>query len=202
MALKSGKLDHLLRDWKQRDAGGNRDPPRKDDRGKNKVINMIRNSPFNQKRKYGGHEEDWMKVPIVFPYIATSYLSEEPLIIEGDIEGYLVRRIYVDEGSSVNVMYEHCFLNLDSSIRERLEETSTSLIGFSGETNNPLGKIELQVKFGDDGLFRKTIMKFCVVRSPSPYNVILGRTGLKGLRAIPSTIHSMIKFPTPRGSRP
>ena len=124
-----------------------------------------------------------MKVPLAFPSISTGDLSEEPLIIEGDVEGYLVRRIYVDEGSSVNVMYEHCFRNLDASIREKLEETNTSLIGFSGETHRPLGKIELEVKFGDNGLFRKTIMKFCVVQSPSPYNVILGRTGLKGLRA-------------------
>ncbi|PWA92757.1 hypothetical protein CTI12_AA077850 [Artemisia annua] len=48
-------------------------------------------------------------------------------------------------------------------------------------------------------MYRKTTMKFCVVQSPSPYNVILGRNGLKELRAIPSTIHSMAKFPTPKG---
>lgn len=42
-------------------------------------------------------------------------------------------------------------------------------------------------------------MKFAVVRSPSPYNIILGRSRIKKLRAIPSTIHSMMKFPTPRG---
>ncbi|GJT27602.1 hypothetical protein Tco_0907877 [Tanacetum coccineum] len=50
-----------------------------------------------------------------------------------------------------------------------------------------------------EGLCRRTTMKFTVIRSPSPYNVILGRTGLKALRVIPSTIHSMMKFPTPRG---
>nr|GEV50095.1 zinc finger, CCHC-type [Tanacetum cinerariifolium] len=30
----------------------------------------------------------------------------------------------------------------------------------------------------------------------TPYNVILGRTGLRSLRAVASTIHSMVKFPT------
>ncbi|GJU47193.1 reverse transcriptase domain-containing protein [Tanacetum coccineum] len=39
-------------------------------------------------------------------------------------------------------------------------------------------------------------MKFTVIPSPSPYNIILGRRGLKQLRAIPSTIHGMMKFPT------
>nr|GEY04545.1 hypothetical protein [Tanacetum cinerariifolium] len=37
------------------------------------------------------------------------------------------------------------------------------------------------------------------VRSLSPYNVIFGRTCLRSLRAVSSTIHSMVKFPTPRG---
>nr|GFD13310.1 reverse transcriptase domain-containing protein [Tanacetum cinerariifolium] len=42
-------------------------------------------------------------------------------------------------------------------------------------------------------------MKFVVVRAPLPYNIILGRPGLKTLRSIPSTIHSMMKFSTPKG---
>ncbi|PWA59654.1 reverse transcriptase domain-containing protein [Artemisia annua] len=151
------------------------------------------------KRRNGDQEEGWMKAPITFPPITTEDLSDEPLIVEGDIAGYLVRRIYVDEGSSVDVVYEQCFNNLSADIKERLRETSTSLVGFSGETNKPLGKIELEVRFGDNGMYRRTMMTFCLVRSSSPYNVILGRTGLKEMRAIPSMIHSMIKFPTPKG---
>ncbi|PWA71299.1 hypothetical protein CTI12_AA282220 [Artemisia annua] len=42
-------------------------------------------------------------------------------------------------------------------------------------------------------------MKFSVIRSPSPYNIILGRSGIRELRAVPSTLHAMMKFPTPRG---
>jgi hypothetical protein len=38
-----------------------------------------------------------------------------------------------------------------------------------------------------------------VVRAPSPYNVILGRPGMRQLGAIASTIHSLIKFPIPSG---
>ena len=62
-----------------------------------------------------------MNVPIVFPPVRTYDLSEESLIVEGNIAGYLVQRIYVDEGSSMNVMYEHCFRNLSSSIRSGLQ---------------------------------------------------------------------------------
>ncbi|GKE64731.1 hypothetical protein Tco_1518892 [Tanacetum coccineum] len=73
------------------------------------------------------------------------------------------------------------------------------LVGFAGDVVKPLGKIELEVVFGGGGLFRTVMINFTVVRAPSPYNVIFGRTGLRSIRAVSSTIHSMVKFPTPRG---
>ncbi|GJZ12117.1 reverse transcriptase domain-containing protein, partial [Tanacetum coccineum] len=115
------------------------------------------------------------------------------------MEGYLVRRVYVDEGSSVEVMFEHCFENLPAKVRVGLRETRTDLVGFACEVAKPLGKIDLEVCFGNEGLSRRMSIKFLVVRAPSPYNIILGRLGLKALHAIPSTIHSMIRFPTPKG---
>nr|GEX08718.1 hypothetical protein [Tanacetum cinerariifolium] len=42
-------------------------------------------------------------------------------------------------------------------------------------------------------------MEFAVVKSHSPYNVILGRTGQRSLGVVASTIHSMKKFPTANG---
>ncbi|GKF89722.1 hypothetical protein Tco_0263685, partial [Tanacetum coccineum] len=65
------------------------------------------------------------------------------------------------------------------------------LVGFAGGVVKPLGKIELEVVFGDGGLFRTVMINFTVVRAPSPYNVIFGRTGLRSLRAVSLTIHSM-----------
>ncbi|PWA76408.1 reverse transcriptase domain-containing protein [Artemisia annua] len=71
----------------------------------------------------------------------------------------------------------------------------------SGKLDHLLKDWKQRGMAGDKGTkdVPKNLMTFCVVRSPSPYNVILGRTGLKEIRAIPSTIHSMIKFPTPKG---
>ncbi|GKA20724.1 reverse transcriptase domain-containing protein [Tanacetum coccineum] len=125
--------------------------------------------------------------------------SDDPLIIEAVMEGYLVHRVYMDHGASVEVMFKHCFENLCPAIRSRLRDTQMDLVGFAGGVVKRLGKIELEVVFGDGGLFRKVMINFTVVRAPSPYNVIFGRTGLRSLRAISSTIHSMVKFPTPRG---
>ncbi|GJW85697.1 reverse transcriptase domain-containing protein [Tanacetum coccineum] len=195
IALESGKLNHLMKDLRQRvERRQNRNPPVQ------KVINMVNvHSSKKKKRKDREATESWMNTPISFPPIMTDDASDEPLIIEAEVEGYLVRRVYVDEGSSVEVMFEHCFENLSEKVKARLRETRTDLVGFAGEVAKPLGKIDLEVCFGNEGLSRRTSMKFIVIRAPSPYNVILGRPGLKILHAIPSTIHSMIKFPTPKG---
>ncbi|GKD85086.1 reverse transcriptase domain-containing protein [Tanacetum coccineum] len=153
----------------------------------------------DKKRKAREATKKWMNAPITFPLVSTKDVSDEPLIVEAKVEEYLVRRIYVDGGASVEVKFEHCFENLSLEIKARLKETQTDLVGFARETTKPLGKIELEVCFGSEGLCQRTIMKFTVIRSPSPYNVILGRTNLKALRAIPSTIHSIMKFPTLSG---
>ncbi|GKF58161.1 hypothetical protein Tco_0171698 [Tanacetum coccineum] len=42
-------------------------------------------------------------------------------------------------------------------------------------------------------------MNFMVVRSPSPYNGIIGRPRVRKIRAIPSTAHGMLKFPAAGG---
>ncbi|GKC97733.1 reverse transcriptase domain-containing protein [Tanacetum coccineum] len=126
-------------------------------------------------------------------------LSKEALVVEAKVEGYLVRRIHIDEGASIKIMFEHCFNMLHPSIRSRLVKTQTTVSGFSKEQVKPLGKIELVVCFGGSGLCWRAITKFTIVPAPSPYNVILGHPGLKQLRAISSTIHGMLKFPTPWG---
>ncbi|PWA89450.1 reverse transcriptase domain-containing protein [Artemisia annua] len=65
----------------------------------------------------------------------------------------------------------------------------------------PLGVITLSLTMYDySGRGSKTVMaEFMVVRAPSPYNVILGRPGMRQLGAIASTIHSLIKFPVESG---
>nr|GEU52520.1 reverse transcriptase domain-containing protein [Tanacetum cinerariifolium] len=129
------------------------------------------------------------------------------LIKDAGMEGYLVRREYVDHEASVEVMFDHCFENLSPAWRSRLRSTQMDLVGFAGDVVKPLVKIELEVVLGDGGLFRRVMINFTVVWAPSPYYVILGRTGLRTLQAVSSTIHSMnrskmIEAETSRGIPP
>ncbi|GJU38970.1 hypothetical protein Tco_1191927 [Tanacetum coccineum] len=90
-------------------------------------------SSKEKKRKDREATEAWMNTPITFPGVILDDASDEPLIIEAKVEGYLVRRVYMDEGSSVEVMFEHCFENLPAKVwgkdRMLLHRLSTSMIG-------------------------------------------------------------------------
>ncbi|GKD83600.1 hypothetical protein Tco_1350439, partial [Tanacetum coccineum] len=107
--------------------------------------------------------------------------------------------MYVDGGSSMEVLYEHCFNRHRPEIKSQMVPATTSLTGFSGETIWSLGQLRLLVTIGDVDHSTKAWMNFMIVRSLSPYNGIIGRPGIREIRAEPSTAHGMLKFPVDGG---
>ncbi|GJZ58652.1 hypothetical protein Tco_0614468 [Tanacetum coccineum] len=67
------------------------------------------------------------------------------------------------------------------------------------EGYGPIGQIQLLVKIGDEEHPTSSWMNFVFVRSPSPYNGIIERPGVKKLQAVPSTAHEMLKLPVEGG---
>ncbi|GJR11625.1 hypothetical protein Tco_0794277 [Tanacetum coccineum] len=99
------------------------------------------------------------------------------LIIEAEIGGHFVHRMYVDRGASAEILYELCFIRLQPEIRSQMVPPTTYLTGFSGETIWLLGQISLLVKIGDEGHSTFAWMNFMVVRSPSQHNGIIRQQG-------------------------
>nr|GFB33712.1 reverse transcriptase domain-containing protein [Tanacetum cinerariifolium] len=99
------------------------------------------------------------------------------MIIEAETGGHCIHRMYVDGGSASEILYEHCFNRLNPEIKKQLVPATIPLIGFSGEIIWPIGKIQLLVRIGDEEHSASAQMNFAVVRSPSPYNGIIGRPG-------------------------
>nr|GFB72866.1 reverse transcriptase domain-containing protein [Tanacetum cinerariifolium] len=131
---------------------------------------------------------------ISFPTLGEEDGTKGPMIIEAEMGGHCVHRIYVDGGSSSEILYEQCFSKFRSEIKNQLIPANTPLVGFSGEIILPLGQISLLVRIGDEEHSTSARMNFMVVRSPSPYNGIIGRPRVRKIRAIPSTAQGMIKF--------
>nr|GEX42263.1 reverse transcriptase domain-containing protein [Tanacetum cinerariifolium] len=124
---------------------------------------------------------------------------EGSLVIEAEMGGHMIHRMYVDGGSSMEILYEHRFNRLMPEIKSQMVPATTSLTGFSGETIWPLGQLRLLVIIGDTNYSIRAWMNFMVVRSLLPYNGIIGRPKIRAIQAMPSTVHGMLKFPVEGG---
>ncbi|GJW95751.1 reverse transcriptase domain-containing protein [Tanacetum coccineum] len=134
---------------------------------------------------------------ITFPLGGSN--SSAPIVIKANIFGREVNRVHMDNGSSCEVIYKYCFMKLKLSIRASKVDSKVPLIGFSGEKSWSIGKIPLEITIGDAPLTRKETLNFVIVKSDSPYNMLLGRTAMHKMGIMVSTIHGAIKFHTTEG---
>ncbi|KAJ9562439.1 hypothetical protein OSB04_007599 [Centaurea solstitialis] len=118
----------------------------------------------------------------------------DALVIQLTIGNCSTKRILIDGGSSANVIFADT-LKVMGIEQSEIVRRSTTLIGFNGDPMNTLGEIILPV-FAK-GINKQT--KFNVVNCQSAYNVILGRPWIHEMKAIPSTYHQKIKFPSSWG---
>ncbi|GJT19437.1 reverse transcriptase domain-containing protein [Tanacetum coccineum] len=191
--LKAGKLSHLIKELKQ-NSGKDLQKKKGEPQGKEKPQTILMIQPWQKAVRQKITQSFSPDLEISFPSLGNDEGAEGPLIIEAEIGGHQVHRMCIDGGSSFEILYEHCFNRLRPEIRNQMVPAATSLVGFSGEIKWPLGQITLLVKVGDDEHSTSTWMDFMVVRSTSPFNGIIGRPGLRKMKAVSSTTHEMIKF--------
>ncbi|XP_062085288.1 uncharacterized protein LOC133791376 [Humulus lupulus] len=118
----------------------------------------------------------------------------DALVISLFISNCLAKRILIDNGSSANILFLHALRGMwidESTVIRK----STVLVGLSGEQKHSVGEVTLYVYA--KGVNLQT--KFLVVDSPSAYNTILGRPWIHAMKAVPSTYHQVICFPTKWG---
>jgi hypothetical protein len=68
-----------------------------------------------------------------------------------------------------------------------------------GHSCTPLGRVQLEVLFGEKGNSRREPIWFEVVDISSPYHVLLGRPALAKFMAVPHYAYLKMKLPGPRG---
>uniref|UniRef100_A0A2N9G447 Integrase catalytic domain-containing protein n=1 Tax=Fagus sylvatica TaxID=28930 RepID=A0A2N9G447_FAGSY len=83
--------------------------------------------------------------------------------------------------------------------KEQLKPIDIPLVGFTGDKVKPLGVVSLIIEAGTYPKQVRTSVEFLVVDCPSAYNVIIGRPTLNKLRAVTSTYHLLVRFPTEHG---
>jgi hypothetical protein len=98
-----------------------------------------------------------------------------PLVLKAQIGGYDVERVFMDAGSGINLIYAKTLRAMRISL-EFLKPTDCSFHGSVPESANyPLGRIALDICFGNRQKYRKEKLDFKVMDWPCQYHAILGR---------------------------
>ncbi|XP_074351508.1 uncharacterized protein LOC141690623 [Apium graveolens] len=165
--VKKGNLDkYLVRDNNNRGDGQKRG---------NNIVNVVIEGSHSTPRSSDFGEEvlTIQSLPdLVIFFSSKDYEGVNPhhiatLVVTLDIFDNEVRRMLIDNGSSVNILFKHT-----------VDRMQLGSVRNNDCRENPL--------YG-----------FYVINTPSSYNGIIGRSALTMMQAITSISHLKIKFPTP-----
>ena len=123
--------------------------------------------------------------------IGTIQLHDDALVITLRIRGYDMKRVMVDQGSAVKIMYLDLYKGLNLKV-EDLTAYSSPLVSFEGKIIIPKGQVRLLVQTGSEVV----VVDFIVVDAYSPYTAIVARPWLHTLGAASSTLHQKVKYPS------
>ena len=123
--------------------------------------------------------------------IGTIQLHDDALVITLRIRGYDMKRVMVDQGSAVKIMYLDLYKGLNLKV-EDLTAYSSPLVSFEGKIIIPKGQVRLLVQTGSEVV----VVDFIVVDAYSPYTAIIARPWLHTLGAASSTLHQKVKYPS------
>ena len=122
------------------------------------------------------------------------------LVLDAQIGGYNMSRVFMDGGSGINIIYADTLRRMNRLL-DSLAPSETTFHGIvPGKPVLPLGKITLDVIFGEPKNFRREKIDFEVVDWPSQYHAILGRPTFARFMAVPHYAYLKLKMPGPNGT--
>ncbi|XP_030941665.1 uncharacterized protein LOC115966603 [Quercus lobata] len=113
---------------------------------------------------------------------------DDDLVVTLRIEGYDVKRVLVDQGSSAEIMYPDLYKGLNLKPEDSTSYDSP-LVNFDGKVVIPRSQIRLPMQAGS----KVVELDFIVVDVYSPYTAIVARPWLHALKAFSSTLHLKVK---------
>ncbi|XP_030924611.1 uncharacterized protein LOC115951573 [Quercus lobata] len=116
---------------------------------------------------------------------------DDALVVTLRIGGYDMKKVLVDQGSAVEVMYPDLYKGLNLKPEDLLPYDSP-LVSFEGKIVILKGMIRLPVQTDSDVVE----VNFIVVDAYFPYTAIVARPWLHALGAVSSTLHQKVKYPS------
>ena len=121
--------------------------------------------------------------------IGTIQQHDDTLVVTLKIEGYNVRKVMVDQGSRVEIMYPDLYNGLGLK-PEDMTAYDSPLVSFNEKVVILRGHIRLPVQAGSEVVE----VDFIVMDAYSPYTTIVARPWLHALGAVSSTLHLKVKY--------
>ena len=121
------------------------------------------------------------------------------LIVSPVVMNHRLRRVLMDGGASINIMYLSTLEKLHLS-QTQLRQSNVCFHGIVPRRQvASLGEISLDVTFGTPDHFRTKKISFEVVPFESVYHAILGRPAFAKFMARSCYIYNKLKMPGPKG---
>jgi len=120
--------------------------------------------------------------------------DNDPVVISVVTAGRKVHRVFVDQGSSADVMFWSTFNKLRLS-PDLLRPYTGYLYGFADNQVEVRGYLELRTTFTDRTASRTENIRYLIENANFAYNILLGRPALNRLNAVASTRHMKMKLP-------
>ncbi|XP_070029955.1 uncharacterized protein [Nicotiana sylvestris] len=124
---------------------------------------------------------------------ALSQPHNDALVISILLNKVKVKCVLVDPGSSTNIIRFRVVEQL--GLLDQIISSSRVLNGFNMASETIKGEIILPINVV--GTIQNT--KFHVIEGDMRYNALLGKPWIHSIRAVPSTLHQIMKFPTKDG---
>ena len=102
-----------------------------------------------------------------------------------------MKRVMVDQDSAAEIMYPDLYKGLNLKPGD-LTPYSSPLVSFEGKIIIPKDQIRLPVQTSS----KVVEVDFIIVDAYSPYTAIVAKPWLHTLRAVSSTLHQKVKYPS------
>ncbi|GJT42010.1 hypothetical protein Tco_0941875 [Tanacetum coccineum] len=196
--IKAGKLSHVIKELKQ---GSRKDQPKAAKKGetskKDKPLAILTVQPWQRVARQRITQSFCPNPKSLFPPLGDEDGTEGPMIIEAEIGCHFIHRIYVDGGSTSEIIYEHCFNGLRPEVKIPMVPATAPLIGFSGHMAN--GTNIAASKNRGCRAFNLYMDEFYGGDITISVQWDHRKARVRKIQAVPSTAHGMLKFLVPGG---
>lgn len=114
--------------------------------------------------------------------------ENNPMVIKVQIHDWNVKKVLIDPGISVDILYWDAFKGINMDTSELLPFKGT-LVGFSGEQVQVLEHLPLMTIFGSGSNAKGIRVRYLIVNASSPYNIIIGRPNFNASEEVLSIVY-------------